>query len=561
MEALKNRRGGHRARATVLCKAINDELDKQEPDLEVLQMSLDELERQCNSITSLDLTIAEKTTSDDIELEISDASEKVIKIKFVISKGRKFVHNSMSESRRERGDTSKSVKLPQLTLVNFAGDPLDWLDFWELFRTSVHERADVPSPVKFQYLVGQLEGEAAKLLSGFNHTESEYTEAIDLLVTTNGQKKLLVQSRLNALFDMPMSDSTIASLRSFRSTFEGHLRVLKSLESNVKDAGYVFAQLLLRKLSITTRDNLNRAYKFNVWTLDELRTAINNEIQHLTALQDLPNEGSIGLDSNTNSRLKENSNFNSNLHTATFTVSSKSVCNNACRYCNGSHFVQNCSVYSTVKQRKSRAIELNLCYNCLRNNHTVSSCRNRANCKTCGKRHHTTLCGREQQRPSKEQKQPTIHGMSEPMQNAKTKNNQSTCTVLSANNNNNNRTLNTSILPTALAVLENKSNSVKCKILLYDGSQTTFILEDVAKQLKLIKVGSLTLEVDGFESCGQRKQYDVVEVTINTNEGKVKINAVVTPSLPNRLTMPGRSALVRKLNLKGYILADASESL
>ena len=46
--------------------------------------------------------------------------------------------------------------------------------------------------MKFQYLVGQLYGEAADLLGGFNHSAQEYDEAIDLLKDTYGKYHILV---------------------------------------------------------------------------------------------------------------------------------------------------------------------------------------------------------------------------------------------------------------------------------------------------------------------------------------------------------------------------------
>ena len=94
---------------------------------------------------------------------------------------------------------------------------------------------------------------------GFNNTAAEYKEVVDLLETTYGKPKLLVQARLNALFDIEPPEATVQSLSNFRASYEGHLRVLKSLNSNIKESGYVYAHLLFRKLPTSTRDNLNRA--------------------------------------------------------------------------------------------------------------------------------------------------------------------------------------------------------------------------------------------------------------------------------------------------------------
>ena len=122
-----------------------------------------------------------------------------------------------------------------------------------------------------------------------SQTQQEYGEAIALLTSTYGKPKILVQARLHALFDIKSPQANSASLSEFRSTYEGHIRALKSIGCAVDAAGYVYAELLLRKLPKVTRDNINRASKAVTWTLQDLREAISLEIQHLQALDDKKN--------------------------------------------------------------------------------------------------------------------------------------------------------------------------------------------------------------------------------------------------------------------------------
>ena len=79
--------------------------------------------------------------------------------------------------------------------------------------------------------------------------------------------------------------ATSESLSEFRSTYEGHLRVLKAPQCDVEESGYVFAHLLLTQLPLTTKDNINRAKGNEIWTLPRLRQAINDEISYLNAVQ------------------------------------------------------------------------------------------------------------------------------------------------------------------------------------------------------------------------------------------------------------------------------------
>ena len=94
-----------------------------------------------------------------------------------------------------------------------------------------------------------------------------------------------MQSRLNDIFHMKPVNDIVGSVSNFRSTFQGLLRVLKSLGANIEESGCVFA-LFFRKLPVSTQKSLNRAAKLDVWDLENFRTAINEEIKFLAVLQD-----------------------------------------------------------------------------------------------------------------------------------------------------------------------------------------------------------------------------------------------------------------------------------
>ena len=189
MEVLKNTRGGHRGRCTTLITKLNSSVLNPNCDKDELEVLLSELERQKGLILQLDSQILPLLDDEGLQSqEISDSSDKMMKIDLAIHKTRKFLKSKSLEDQQATGSCGKGpIKLPHLTLIKFNGDPLTWTQFWDLFRTSVHERRDISPAVKFQYLISLLEGKAASLISGFNYSESEYSEAIDLLKETFGQ--------------------------------------------------------------------------------------------------------------------------------------------------------------------------------------------------------------------------------------------------------------------------------------------------------------------------------------------------------------------------------------
>ena len=220
--------------------------------------------------------------------------------------------------------------------MEFSGDPLQWPKFWDLFRNSIHNRTDLSGATKFYYLITQLKGEAEQLMQGFDHTDGEYDEAVKLLTETYGKTQRLIQARLHALFDLDLPQANAKDLCQFRSLYEEHLRGLKSLGADIDNAGYVFSELLVRKLPTKIRDNLNRAHKSDFWTLEDLRKEIDVEIGHLQCLE-------------TNSS-QPSGDFRPLTSTAVFKTGNYTY---SCLLCEQKHSIFNCAKYN-VSSRRAR---------------------------------------------------------------------------------------------------------------------------------------------------------------------------------------------------------------
>ena len=378
-DKFKKQRAGRRGHVNSVIAKANEELSKSEPCLEFLQASASQLSNQKQELTQLDETILEAIDETSYESEFSETGEYQIKIDTMLNKISNFAAKSLpsSEPSKAAFGKSTSVKLPYIHLIKFSGNPLDYTKFWELFNTSIHKRTDLDKTSKMHYLITQLEGDAARLLSGFDTTEKAYEEAIELLQEPYGDKKKLIRSRLNAIFEMTSPEPTEESLSSFRANYEGHLRALGTLGCNVTDSGYVFAEILLRKLPPITKDHINRTNKTESWDLSDLRKAISDEIGYLSASKEpLPQQESSNINSYSMS--------NDSIQTAFPITNSKFSLK--CGYCQNSHSSLKCTIYDTVGKRLDRIKELKLCYNCLRRNHSVAKCTNKGKCWTCSKK-------------------------------------------------------------------------------------------------------------------------------------------------------------------------------
>ena len=79
-----------------------------------------------------------------------------------------------------------------------------------------------------------------------------------------------------------------SALNKFRSQYEAHIRGLKSLDNNVTEAGYLYATILQRKLPRSVLDSIAHSLPSDdIWSLDQLRAGIEQELEHLLLAKDV----------------------------------------------------------------------------------------------------------------------------------------------------------------------------------------------------------------------------------------------------------------------------------
>ena len=75
------------------------------------------------------------------------------------------------------GNSSKGVKLAKIEIKKFAGDPLAWQEFKEIFEATVDGKTDLSDIEKFSYLRCHPTGDAEKCIENFPLTNKNYQEA------------------------------------------------------------------------------------------------------------------------------------------------------------------------------------------------------------------------------------------------------------------------------------------------------------------------------------------------------------------------------------------------
>lgn len=555
MSSPRKVRGGYRALATKNIEDLKEALECENIKKARVLSLINVLNELKDTLKGFDETIQAELEDKDFMEDLMEAHRRQLEINEWILQGQEVLKNmetNNSDSLSKLMETSVNfreptgIKLPTINLPIFNGDCLNWQQFWDIFRGTIHESRDINGAQKFSYLKGQLTGDALQLIEGFTLTDHNYQEAVTLLMETYGKPYKIIHAHLNAIFDIKKSDCSSAGLSKFRAVYENHLRSLKSLNVEVDKAGYVFTAYLLRKLPDKIRDNINRCARSDCWTLENFRKAIDNEIELLQAIEPtskdvfIPDVNVKKPKFNFNDKYKNSStNYKPKSTLGTYSIGAN---NQTCKLCFGKHPFWDCSTYTDSKLRLSRAKELNLCFVCLHNNHLADTCKSAHSCKNCGKRHNTAFCNKL----SKD--------------NSKTYNDNKTVSTVATSSmeGHNNKGV---ALPTALLRVLVDGQVIKLRALFDQGSQKTFMKKAVAKRYNLKPFKTVNLRIEGFNSLASERTYEMVSVRIHTDQGPIDIEAILVDNLPKSIQMTGlkqASVDLRNVNIKlsDYITGD-----
>ena len=122
LQALKRRRGGHRAQVTRLISSVCEELAKDFLSPDILEMYKNELIRQRSKIQALGSDIQEVISEEELDLDISDASDFTMNVEVCIRQASAHVCNRSSQA----SEFTKAIKLPNIMLPHFDGNTLEW---------------------------------------------------------------------------------------------------------------------------------------------------------------------------------------------------------------------------------------------------------------------------------------------------------------------------------------------------------------------------------------------------------------------------------------------------
>ena len=328
----------------------------------------------------------------------------------------------------------RSVKLPDIKIQKFHGDPLKWHEWSSMFCNTIHQHPQLSDVEKMSYLQTLVEGSAKETIAGYLCNPNFYRTALDELERRFGNPRNVVAALTNELelFPKPgLNDhsqliSYSALLRKIVQTFKAHGFIADMYSTYLlKTARDKLPMALKVKWSESVVDNnLNNPGLFELqqWMEKQSRTSellqesqpmTTNSTQSTADLRQRNTSNSFSksnfrgnFNSSNNKRFPKNYNVNNTdkNRTTSQTDSGHSgyqsssqqhpqVKVHKCPIDKEEHYVGKCPKFlaMTVAQRVSEIKKQGLCFNCLSDQHTSKDCLSKSTCRECKRKHHTLI--------------------------------------------------------------------------------------------------------------------------------------------------------------------------
>ena len=234
--------------------------------------------------------------------------------------------------------------------------------------------------------MSKLSGEARQAVSGVLLSNENYSLVVELLRERYGDAQIVVNSHYVELTNLKLAPNTAKGLRTLYEHIEKDLRSLEALDENIDQN--IFISMITSKIpkEVLILLELQKGAR-NKWTVGELRELFSNyvvareraEQNHYTAKGETREDYYKSMVSSAEALIvgsqavggKVENRFSAN-----------------CRFCNASHWSDECTKYDTTEKRKQKI--KGCCFKCLRQGqgHGTKDCPKRVLCAYCNKRNH-----------------------------------------------------------------------------------------------------------------------------------------------------------------------------
>lgn len=266
---------------------------------------------------------------------LSKAKDRIMKDEQV-----KTTANAVQSNSDELIMLKSQVKLPKLNMPTFDGNLDNWLSFRDSFNLIVHQNNQLEDIQKFQYLKSALTKDAAHVIDSLDLSATNYKNAWEILIERYENKRLIVQSHVTALFDLPtITRESAISLTSLLDQVKSHMRALNALQVNTTDI--MIIHLITSKFDSDTRKEWESRLNTELPTMAQITEFLNKRCHYLTAIDKAKVSNVPSKHVSTHSNTKHNVNKTSQRTVSNVAVKKQ----NQCIVCNEIHFLQQCSQF------------------------------------------------------------------------------------------------------------------------------------------------------------------------------------------------------------------------
>ncbi|CAD5217992.1 unnamed protein product [Bursaphelenchus xylophilus] len=422
-----------------------------------------------------------------------------------------------------------NVKLPALSLPTFNGEPTAWPQFIQRFRGTIHRRNDLNDVDKLNYLIGLLEGDAKKMVQGYQIRDENYSIVMETLEKRFGDDRVIVNQLIQRLNTLTPKGTSIHHTKAYLLEMDQLRNQLKQYKRSIGDDQYWY---LIE----------SRIPKYLVYKLHD-RKRITSEWNNDIATNELFDM--IKEEEEMTKTRKENP-----FPVRSYTIQSADPPKAKllpCLFCNSSsHRSYQCHTCPTVKERRDKIRELHRCYCCLQPFEKAHNCGK--TCRKCNGSHNQLICdGDRQPTPARQFQQARGTGQKPgnipiatqqqprpwfnnpknpnftPIKNVKTFT--TTCQDEERQETAVNCAFSTApflkeekpTLPVVPIRLTNEDSGEQLELMAFldSGSEKSYIRKEAAQKLGLENKGTKELYIKGLAGMNQRKKVDVVEATVN----------------------------------------------
>ena len=165
--------------------------------------------------------------------------------------------NSIASSTTSVKGNQRKVKLPKLELRKFSGNIAEWQEFWDGFRSAIHDDDELAKVDKFTYLRSYLEEPARGVVTGFALIDSNYDAAVKLLIKRFAKPNFIKRALINDLINLPVvhSEKNVSRLRNLHDQIETKFRALEAQGIEKQSYSSVVVPVLMAKIPEGLRNN------------------------------------------------------------------------------------------------------------------------------------------------------------------------------------------------------------------------------------------------------------------------------------------------------------------